>query len=155
MLDQAAEMYIDALECNVGKNVPPLTFDKICATFGNPSWMNRHSIFYHYKCYKKHNSIINDRNNNPPSEIITTNTEISDLTEDSSSCRKKGGRPSLLQTDSIDEWRRKIESAKILASQKYQEAKEKSINLAKGGIDKIVIESLKAVDLPIDNAKYI
>jgi hypothetical protein len=98
MLDQAVEMYMDAIKCNAGKTAPLLTFEFL-STFGNPSWMTKHSILFHYKAYKKHNTSINDRSNNPPSKIVTTNR---DLTSDSSSSRNKGGRHFLLQTDIND-----------------------------------------------------
>jgi hypothetical protein len=101
MLDQAVEMYIDAVKCNVGKNVPPLTFCQICSSFRNPTWMTRHTIFYHHKNYNKNCS--NDLIDNPPLEITTANTEISDLTSVSRQSRNKGGRPSLLHTDSMDD----------------------------------------------------
>jgi hypothetical protein len=48
MLDQAVEIYMHAPNSHNGKNVPPSTFSQIQQTFGNPSWMNRHSIFNHF-----------------------------------------------------------------------------------------------------------
>jgi hypothetical protein len=76
MLDQAVEMYIDAVQCS-GKNVSPSTFSKICNSFGNPTWMTRHTIYYHYKNYVK--KCNNDVINNPPSDITTATNDVSDL----------------------------------------------------------------------------
>jgi uncharacterized membrane protein len=50
MLDRALVMYLEAV-AKVGdaKNVSLGTISKICSTFGNPTWMNRNAIYYHYK----------------------------------------------------------------------------------------------------------
>jgi hypothetical protein len=143
MLDQAAQMYIDAQNSHDGINVPPSTFQQITATFGNPSWMNRHSIFYHYK-----NNFINKN-------VINT-TEIESISDLSSFTeRNKGGRPSSATTIAIDEWQSKIKAAKVIAAEKYVEAKATAQVLAKGTLDQIIRDSVLSVDLPVDNVKYI
>jgi hypothetical protein len=53
------------------------------------------------------------QSDNPPLDITTASTDVSDLSTLASSS------PSLLQTGSIDEWQRKLEAAKVMAAQKY------------------------------------
>jgi hypothetical protein len=157
MLDQAVAMYVDAVQKNNGKNVSPSTFKLICQTFGNPDWMSRHTIFYHYKKHviAKNDDTINTTNN-PPSEIsVLGDSQVSDISTVTSNSRNKGGRPSGLQTTTIDEWKTKLKIATTIACKKYNEAKNPKKYLANGAIDNIIKDSLKEVNLPMENYKYI
>jgi hypothetical protein len=157
MLNQAVAMYVDSHASMNDKNVPPSTFEKICKTFGNPNWMPRHSIFCHYKKYHLiNNNSTTNTTDNPPSEIsILAESEVCDVSTITSISRNKGGRPSGLQTTTIDEWKIKFQHATTIACKKYNEVKDPKKYLAKGAINNIIKESLKEVNLPVENFKYI
>jgi hypothetical protein len=104
MIDDAVQTYEKALQLvnGTGKQVSKSTFKNIAKVFGNPNWMNRHTIQNHHIKWKNSNSNNNNNNNNNPPEEITVgdnnNTEgqISELSNNSSQnkIRNKGGRPS-------------------------------------------------------------
>jgi hypothetical protein len=48
ILDDAVTMYIKAMN-TANKHVHPNAFREKQETFGNPLWMIRHTIYYHYK----------------------------------------------------------------------------------------------------------
>jgi hypothetical protein len=170
MLDQAVKLYINAMQSG-STNVPPNTFRTIISTFGNPSWMTKNAIYYHYqKNVKKVNDnnnvgidnneainhvsadnnqpnvILNSTNNVPNEVSVEPTAEAADLSDLTSSSRRKTGRPRGMLARKQED--KKLESAKVIAAQEYQEKKKEKKKLENGTLDKIIIESLAKVGLP-------
>jgi hypothetical protein len=106
MFDQAVAMYVRARNSHYGENVPPSTFSQIQQLFGNPSWMNHHSIFNHVQ------------SSNPPFNVAVS---VEHDTNDTSTLsillpRNKGGCPSNMETTTINKWQDKIKEAKLIAA---------------------------------------
>jgi hypothetical protein len=165
MLDQAARLYKDALnKVGPNKNVPPHTFSSILATFGNPTWMDRHGIAYHHKI-----TIANKKqqptDNMTPPELITIAVHaatvaceeeqqiLSELSDETTGRRNKGGRPPKSMGGlSYKEFNQKLDQARYIAATKYKEARDgdEGKKLGKGVLDEIITSSLKEVGLPDD-----
>jgi hypothetical protein len=130
MLDRACKMYADALakatKDNPSKNVPPNTFSSIAKTFGHPTWMDRQSIYYHYRNYYEPLQ----KENNPPPEEITVQPNNPDAvgvdSELSQSVgRNMGGRPSgCMSALEVKQQKKKLDEATYIASKKYATLKE-------------------------------
>jgi hypothetical protein len=96
------------------------------------------------------NAMVNTDNNvQVPNEVSVdqpgTLAQLSDLT---SSVRKKGGRPRGMMARKQEG--EKLESARVIAAQEYQEKKKQKKKLENGTLDNIIIGSLAKVGLPSD-----
>jgi hypothetical protein len=166
MLDDAVKIYHNALKIvsETGKRVSKHTFQNIAKVFGNPTWMDRHTIRNHHIKWKKKNN----NNNNPPEVITVDNNNnnnnnnegnISELTNDSSKkVRNKGGRPTgTISSADVEKYEKLIRTATAIAAKKYQQLKasNKKKKLQNGMLDTIIKESLAAVGLPQEHHKAI
>jgi hypothetical protein len=140
MLDLAVKMYKNAIDAG-NKKVPPNTFENIMKAFGNPSWLNRDSIFYHYK------KIINvpannngqDANTIPDEVALGVLSETSDITVDMVG-RNMGGSP--VGKPSGKDFFKKLEEARVMASNIYKERKQYR-QLDRGELKDIITRSVE------------